>query len=169
MNIQINRPTRYPHCGNQDGVALVVSLILLLIITVLSLSAMRSTNIDTKISINHQFKQISFQAAESALAKLLGDDAATGLTVPSATSGAAPATSTNYFASTGVTNQADISADMELTFISQAAPGQYKFSGYGLDMVAFIYQADATGKIDNSNTQTTNRMQVARIRKSNNE
>ncbi|MCU7854967.1 MAG: hypothetical protein KZQ79_04615, partial [Candidatus Thiodiazotropha sp. (ex Lucinoma borealis)] len=57
---------------HQDGAALAVSLILLIIITLLSVSAMRSTNLDTKISVNHQFKEASFQAAESALAIVTG-------------------------------------------------------------------------------------------------
>ncbi|MCP4996878.1 MAG: hypothetical protein GY934_24345 [Gammaproteobacteria bacterium] len=158
---QINRLTGYRHYGNQDGVALVVSLVLLLIITVLSISAMRSTNIDTKISINHQFKQMSFQAAESALARLLGPDP--GGNLPVATPGD-EAANANYFTSTGVTDQPDLSADLDMTFIEQTPPGKYKFSGFGLDMVAFIYRADATGEVDNSNTRTHNRMQVARLR-----
>ncbi|MCP4275820.1 MAG: hypothetical protein GY779_05645 [Gammaproteobacteria bacterium] len=157
---QTNRPTGYQP-SKQSGVALVVSLVLLLIITVLSISAMRSTNIDTKISINHQFKQMSFQAAESALARLLGPDP--GGNLPVATPGAF-AGNANYFTSAGVAGQPDISADLDITFVEKTPPGKYKFSGFGLDMVTFLYQADATGEIDNSNTRTHNRMQVARLR-----
>ncbi|MCP3667917.1 MAG: hypothetical protein GY696_36425 [Gammaproteobacteria bacterium] len=160
MYHQINRLSGY-RPGRQSGVALVVSLVLLLIITMLSISAMRSTNIDTKISINHQFKQVSFQAAESALARLLGP--APGVALP-ATTPQETADNDDYFTSTGVAGQPDISADLTIEFIEQTPPGKYKFSGYGLDMVTFLYQADATGEIDSSNTQTHNRMQVARVR-----
>ncbi|MEW8586137.1 MAG: PilX N-terminal domain-containing pilus assembly protein, partial [Candidatus Thiodiazotropha sp.] len=61
-------PHTYPIQQSQRGSALVISLILLTIITILSVSAMRSTNLDTKIAVNHQLKKLSYRAAENAFA-----------------------------------------------------------------------------------------------------
>ncbi len=128
---------------------------------------MTSTTIDTKISINHQFKQITFQTAENALAKLLGVNYAVGLTIPAATVENTSAESTNYFTSTGV-DQVGTSADMELTFVNVSTPGQYKYTGYDMSTESYIFQADAIGRIANTKVRTTNRMIIARPRKSQN-
>ncbi|MEW8156018.1 MAG: PilX N-terminal domain-containing pilus assembly protein, partial [Candidatus Thiodiazotropha endolucinida] len=52
--------------SNQSGTALVISLIMLTIVTLLSITAMQNTNLDTKVAVNHQFKGLSFSAAENA-------------------------------------------------------------------------------------------------------
>ncbi len=144
---------------NQGGVALAVSIILLFVITMLSVSAMRSTNIDTKISINHQFKQMSFQTAESALAKLLGPNP--GGSAPTTTPGAF-VDNVAYYTSTGVAHQPDMSADLRMEFIEKTQ--KYKFSGHPLNTMAFVFKADAVGTIGSSNATTHNRMEVARLR-----
>lgn len=172
--------TRYPF-RRQQGAALVVSLIILTVITLLSLSAMRNTNLDTKIAANHQHKQISFEAAESALGKLTAptpenSDGGNALEVPKtikqnidpddpdSPKEYLPASNPDYFVATGVEGQPDTSADLDLLFTEQSRPGKYKFSGYGLSVVTLIYQADTYGEIDNTTTKTHNRAQVALIR-----
>lgn len=52
---------------HQQGVTLAVTLILLFVITLLSLSSMQVTRLQEKMSSNLQDKELSFQAAESAL------------------------------------------------------------------------------------------------------
>lgn len=152
----------------EKGAALAVGLILLTVITLLSLSAMRNTNLDSKIAVNHQHKQISFQAAENALAKLTGpepEDSDSGgqVKVPPTTPGA-ERLNPDYYVATGVTDQPDSSADLGLKFIYQSNPGQYKFSGFGLSIITLVYDADSNSEIDGSNTKTHNRMQVALVR-----
>lgn len=150
----------HPLC-RQQGTALVIGLILLLVITVLSISAMRSANLDTRIAGNHQHKQLSFQAAENALAILLGPNP--GPVAPNTTPGLVKANS-DYFVASGVAGQPDIAANLNMTFERQTAPGQYKFSGYGLSVTALIYQADSLGRVDGTKTKTHNRMSVALAR-----
>jgi type IV pilus assembly protein PilX len=53
--------------GNQRGVALVVALILLVVITLVGLAAVRGTIVQQKMSANMYDRQIAFQAAEAAL------------------------------------------------------------------------------------------------------
>jgi len=161
----------------QQGATLAVALILLTVITILGLSSMRNTNLDAKIAANHQHKQISFQAAESALSKLTApspekSDGGVSLKVPktvqeddgSGNMVYKPALNPDYYQATGVDGQPDASADLDLLFTEQSRPGKYKFSGFGLSIVTLIYQGDAKGEINNSNAKSQNRMQVALIR-----
>ncbi len=145
----------------ESGVALAISLMLLVIITLLSITAMRSANLDTKIAINHQHKQLAFQAAENAFAKLttLPASQMSQLNIPG-TVGAT--TRTTDFVPTDP--NAHNSADLDLQLIEISSPGQYKFSGFGLNIVTVIYQADAMGEVDGTNATAHNRMGVALIR-----
>ncbi len=145
----------------QKGAALIVSLILLTVITVLSLSAARNTNLDTKISTNHQHKQLSFQAAENALAKVTGENP--NISVP-ATPGAANTINTDYFTATSVDGQPDVAANVEMDFVRISRPGEFKFSGFGLALTSLIYQADSTGRLVNGTAQSHNRMGLALVR-----
>ncbi|MCP4992485.1 MAG: hypothetical protein GY934_01670 [Gammaproteobacteria bacterium] len=153
--------------GKQRGAALVISLIILTVITVLSVSAMRSTTLETKIAVNQQFKQLSFQAAESAFAKLLRKKPE--VDVPG-TEAADPVTNTDYFCipddctRDSTDDVLELDADLDMDLVEISAPGKYKFSGFGLSVVTLIYQADAHGHVTDSATSTHNRMQVALIR-----
>jgi len=145
-----------------EGAALVISLIILSVITLLGLSAMRSTRMETKISVNHQFKQTSFLAAESALAKLTGP--IPEAQIPKAIEGSEPVLNKAYFSSTDVDGQADITADLSISYIKTSTPGEFKFSGYGLGVTSLIYQADAVGKVGSTHINTHNRMGLAKVR-----
>jgi len=146
----------------QKGVALVISLMLLTVITLLSLTAMRNANLDTRIAVNHQHKQLAFQAAENALTKLTVLDP-TNVDAPGTLDGP-PVTNPNWYQQNGISNNAAISADLTMDMTEQSRPGQYKFSGYGLNVTTFVFQADAVGKVDGTNTKVQNRMEVALIR-----
>jgi type IV pilus assembly protein PilX len=60
-------PSRAPRRQAQRGIALVVALILLVIMTLLGLGAMRSVTLEEKMSANTFDRSLSFQAAESTL------------------------------------------------------------------------------------------------------
>ena len=145
----------------QQGVALVVSIIFLTVLTLLGLSAMRSTTLGTKMAVNHQFKQLSFQAAESALARLTGPDPEVQIPL---TEEAAPVENRDYFSAIDVPNQPDMSADLTVRDLIVSAPGQYKFSGYGLSVTTFVYTATAVGSVGGSHATAANQMQIALIR-----
>jgi len=53
--------------SSQRGVALVISLLLLLIVTLIGVSGMQTTVLEEKMAGNFKDKHIAFQAAESAL------------------------------------------------------------------------------------------------------
>ncbi len=149
----------------QKGVVLAISLILLTIITLLSVTAMRSANLGTRIAVNHQHKQFAFQAAENALSLLtnLSSDDMKNLSVPGATADD-PIVNSDWYVESSTGHGGAVSADLAMTLEEVSAPGQYKFSGFGLNVVTVVYQADATGKVEGVNTTAHNRMQVALIR-----
>lgn len=59
--------SRAKHAPRQRGVALVVALILLVVMTLLGLGAMRSVTLEEKMASNTLDRGISFQAAEATL------------------------------------------------------------------------------------------------------
>ncbi len=54
-----------PH--KQHGVVLVIGLLMLLVITMVGVTAMSGTTSNERMTANHQFQTLSFQAAESAI------------------------------------------------------------------------------------------------------
>ena len=151
---------RHQQFQRQHGVALIISMILLAVITLLSVTAMRGTNLDAKIAANHQHKQLSFQASENAFAKLTGDNP--DVVAPTAYSGTLR--NTNYVSHNGIDGQPDTTSDLDLTFVRQSAPGEFKFSGYSLDASALIYTADAYGKVTGSNARSHHRVTIVLVR-----
>ncbi|MCG7922557.1 MAG: PilX N-terminal domain-containing pilus assembly protein [Candidatus Thiodiazotropha lotti] len=165
MTSQFNRPSA------QKGFALVVSMILLAIITMLSVSSMRNTNIETRIAVNHQLKELSFQAAENAISIVTGTPIDTllddyNLRLPTVIG--QTLTTSNFHVSTGVTDQADTHADVDVLYEDFIDPkqglGNRVYSGYQFDTASHLYLVDSTGFVDGSGTQTTNRTQAALIR-----
>lgn len=63
--------------SQQKGVTLVVALILLLVVSLIGVSAMRATTMEEKMASNTQDQSLAFQAAEAAIKAAVGniDDA----------------------------------------------------------------------------------------------
>lgn len=64
----------------QQGAALIVSLMILIVITLLGISAMRNTTLDERMAGNMHDLQLAFQAAETALRE--GEEALSVATLP---------------------------------------------------------------------------------------
>jgi type IV pilus assembly protein PilX len=155
---------------NQSGVALVISLIVLTIVTLLSVSAMQNTNLDTKIAVNHQFKELSFRVAESALAIVTGPELSVidNLILPNVIN---ETTQSDPFFSThpvtgpidsALSEQPPLSASLEMTYVDKRV-GLF-FSGHQLDTTTHLFLADAVGTVGGSAARSHNRMQVGLIR-----
>lgn len=65
--VLLRAPCRLPSQDSQRGVALVVALILLIVITLVGLAAVRGTIMQQKMSGNFYDRQIAFQTTEAAL------------------------------------------------------------------------------------------------------
>lgn len=82
----INRRYTAPQ-KSQRGVVLVVTLVMLLLVTVIVFSAMRTSALDLRIAMTAEMKTSALQAAESALVRTAESTANFGAPLP----GAAPA------------------------------------------------------------------------------
>jgi len=60
--------------GNQQGAALMVAMVLIFMLTILGLSAMRDSTLETQLAANAILKEVSFQSAESATDFVLAID-----------------------------------------------------------------------------------------------
>lgn len=63
----IHLPRKRPTRGHQQGVALVVALILLVVMTLVGLSGLRTVTLEERMTSHTFDRSISFQAAEAAL------------------------------------------------------------------------------------------------------
>jgi len=155
----------------QKGVALVISLILLTVITMLSLTAMRSANLDTKIAINHQHKQYAFQAAENALATLTSNPLETLETRTTEPQLVLPGTDNNdpvdnlgWYSKGADASSGNPGLTTDLAIAYLYTREGLKISGYGLNTKSPVYQADSVGRVNGTNATVHNRMEVALIR-----
>ena len=123
---------------------------------------MRSANLDSKIAVNHQHKQFAFQAAENALAKLT--QVPPRSVAKPGTIGDPAVTTSDFYEEDSIDDSPDTSTDLTMELIDESRPGQYKFSGYGLNLITIVYRADAVGVVDNTSTTAHNRMEVALLR-----
>jgi type IV pilus assembly protein PilX len=157
--------------AHQSGVALVISLVMLTIVTLLSVTAMQNTGLDTRISVNHQFKELSFRAAENALAKVTGPELSIldNLDIPNVIN---ETTHSDTFFTTHPSQQQPIDpalneqppmrASLELKYLDKRE-GLF-FSGHQLDNTTHLFLADAIGTVGDSAARSHNRMQVGLIR-----
>ncbi|HHQ15129.1 MAG TPA: hypothetical protein ENK16_08860 [Chromatiales bacterium] len=59
--------------ARQHGAALIVGLVLLMVLTVLAVSTMRTASLELMMAGNTQFRENAFQAAQSGIQATLGD------------------------------------------------------------------------------------------------
>lgn len=72
---------KYNNTCKEKGAALIVSLMILLVMTIIGVSALGNTSLEERMSQNFQHTNIAFQASESAIGKVIieGDAGGTGI------------------------------------------------------------------------------------------
>jgi type IV pilus assembly protein PilX len=131
-------PKHFASLRRQRGVALVVGLILLLVITVLAVAAMTMATADLRMAANRQFRENAFQAASRGLqlAMITPNLPTTGASV-SVASTAVPGNSTDTY-------------EYTITFDPDSSVTGVPAGGYSLGtssgFSAFHFQVQATGK-----------------------
>lgn len=118
---------------HQEGTALVVALVLLLVLTVIGLQGMRSTSVEENMAGNSQEAVRAFQAAESGLAsasrEILERVNANDFDPPAATVG---------------TGASALTHDPNVTFVDFKQPGVG--TGYDpKDFQAILFEAESVG------------------------
>ncbi len=119
MKKNISGKVRYT-CGlqhKQQGVALVMALIMLLVITVLGVSSVRMSNLDTQVSGNSMYSSMVFQGAESALGKVVLDTDWSNISLAATARGVVKTVPANYFnPAETVTAGATLDSTASITF-----------------------------------------------------
>lgn len=70
----MNTKTQLPIPKHQQGAALLVSMVLIFMLTILGVSAMRDSTLEGQLAANSVQKEVSFQSAESATDIILAID-----------------------------------------------------------------------------------------------
>ncbi|OOZ77988.1 hypothetical protein BOW50_06915 [Solemya velum gill symbiont] len=143
----------------ETGVALYVVLIMILITSMLGISAMQASIFETRVAANHQHKNLAFQAAENALMRALGTENLNDVIPASTTPGAAKASS-NFFSASHVTGQPATSANLTATYIEKATQD---ISGYQVDSDILVYELEAEGRVDGTSSRAINKMGIGYI------
>lgn len=139
---------------HQRGAVLLVSMIMLLVLTLIGVSAMSTATIEEKMAANAQQKAITFQAAESAIDDTIDDTAL----LSTAISSASPVSSSVSLGFTGVT------ATSMTELLGQApAPGYSLGSGSQTQFVAYSFEVVGTGTLIGTSLTTDAEQGIIRI------
>ena len=128
--------------GGQRGAALVVSLVLLLILTILSTSTMTTASMETRMAANAQFYENAFQLAETGLDTTVAELNAERIAAPPATidnTCAAPAPAVLVAPLRG-------SYQTQLCFMKAGLSTQSGAGSSASSFQTFFYQASAQGE-----------------------
>ncbi len=137
---------------NQQGAALLVALVIVLLISVLGASTMKRGAMEEKMGAGHYHKQMSFQASESAVESTLSD-----ISLMQSARNAATAR---------------VSQDVNVPFPNTSAKVTYAFVGqrpafgWSLDSTgggASSFVITAVGEISSTGTSTTTQHGVYRV------
>lgn len=132
----MTRPSRIATTRTrQHGAALVMSLIILLILTILGISAMGTSSLEQKMAGNMQEQNRAFQAAEAGLTKAMNTSGMLDLN----SSKTNPKVSPSPFDFTQMSAQAQVSSG----FIQFSRPK--RGSGYGSSFDAANFEQVSTG------------------------
>lgn len=156
----------------QRGTVLIVSLLILLVMTIIGVSAVSTTSLEEKMASSFQQVEVAFQAAESTINAVFQDgtpgsqgyDGTSDPLVDAVSAGVGAVTTTrtfnmdpnNYQANTTVTGTATISYSGET-----AAPG-YSMKVGGGGIADHIFTVTATATIAATNASSTHQQGIAR-------
>ncbi len=146
----------------QQGVVLVIGLLMLLVITMVGVTAMSGTTSNERMTANHQFQTLSFQAAESAI----HDNFNIPSVVPSVSTypnSDAP-TPNNYNVSIAGGNTVRVMANANIQFCGEELPiGSGFCNGMaGPCDIDQIFDVSGSGQVEQLGTQETHMRRGAR-------
>jgi hypothetical protein len=153
--------------SNQHGAALVISLIILMVMAILGVSALANTNLEERMTQNYEHTNIAFQAVESSIEKIIvkGDAGGAGQYANPFYDDANDPLKIALIAgindaSTVVNFDMDPDGFLENTALTTSSAIVYTQDGYcpGISTdvaICFYYDVTATGNIAATNTKVT--------------
>lgn len=146
--------------GNQTGMALAIGMLFLLILTIIGLTAVRSTTQQARMAGNYQFQNAAFQAAESALRGFQRE----ARTNPSADTNALNAAINAGIGGTGQTRTytlgGGITSTATMVYRGEGIMDEFSLSGKS---AAQRFRIVANSTITNTNAQAQHELGLERI------
>lgn len=158
-------PGRVPRLRNERGVALVVSLVLLVAMTILGVATLSGTRLNEKRTSNAQQKSIAFEVAESAISSVWSPAYLnTALTSDASDSGNDPKAITSPDEDTGFNNDfdqvsdgkgVDITGELSVQYCGEVAPVGSDLSAdlSATQMVFLLVDVNSVARVDNTRTR----------------
>ncbi|ADC63919.1 pilus assembly PilX family protein [Allochromatium vinosum] len=134
------------YAKRQRGAALVIAAVLLVAMTLISVTSMRSSVTNIKISTNQRMKQGAYQAAESALMQILDENPHE--VIPKTNTVGDFEKHPNYYQDRLKSDDQDrpyTEADVIMRF--EGRRNNILISGEALGSIVLLYQADAYGRV----------------------
>lgn len=139
----------------QQGAVLIVSLVMLMVMTVLGVSTMRSAAVEEKISANAMNQDRTFRAAESATEWALGDQATMGQALLLGED--------NPVATIVNLDSHSIDSSADTTYIGEGLPFGFSLGESSSGFSSFRFELTGRGAIAAVKAQTTTQQGAARI------
>ncbi|RZO83028.1 PilX N-terminal domain-containing pilus assembly protein [Oceanococcus atlanticus] len=152
--------------GRQHGAALIVGLLLLIVVTLVAISGIKSTSIQTAISTNMQERMLTYQTAESLIRQIVNE----------ANDPAPPAAGTPHILNDAIQKSllavpetvprtigqapTGVNADATVAFLGDGKALGYSIGG---NATGFVYLVDSISNMPAANTQTNNQQGLMRI------
>lgn len=148
------------YAKRQRGAALIISAVLLVAMTLISVTAMRSSVTNIKVSTNQRLKQGAYQAAESALMQILDEDPYK-VTPPTTNIGDSIKHNDYYSDRLKESNPTHAEADVIVRF--EETRKNVLISGEAFTATVLMYQADAYGRVVESSGESVGAGVVNRL------
>ena len=152
--------------SRQHGAALIVGLLLLIVVTLVAISGIKSTSIQTAISTNMQERMLTYQTAESLIRQIVNE----------ATDPAPPAAGTPHILNDAIQKSllatpetvprviaqapTGVTANATVAFVGDGKALGYSVSG---NSAGFVYLVNSIRNMAAANTQTNNQQGLMRI------
>jgi hypothetical protein len=153
-NYSYNKISQYSR-GHQSGIALVMGLVLLLIITILGIAAIRSTTQQERMAANSQQQTVTFQSAEQVIRQIMEElrgqgvqpdcSAGQSLLVVAIEKWTDPTTATCYVTRTPPTNNASVTATATIAYTGTGIAPGYSAGSYKNYLFTITSTATQTG------------------------
>ena len=163
-----SNPMQVMHAKKQQGVALAISLLLLVAMTIIGVSTLTGTRLNEQITSNAQQKAITFEAAESAISTVWDADEMMDAVeqfpnTPYHNPVAIERTdlyaqlSADYDQMYGVKKTVDVAADVSIKYCGESGLPQgsnLSADESKLQMVGLLFDINGKASVDNSNAQS---------------
>jgi len=161
---------KYKH-NKQQGIALLMSLIMLLIITIIGLASVRVSKIDTQTAGNSMFSLMVYQGAESALGRVVTNNNIENLRGAALLRGVGDANPVlvpdTFFNPAEIMNGAALTTTAQVIYEGNLEGPVFNTIPNSTDFIFQIYRTTATSQLDATGARAIHAEGIAVLQASN--